>query len=278
LTTNYTVTLAVIGTSNTYNGSVTLLSPYATLSSDYDIVIQRVLPMTQLISLSDNSSTPAQTYMEGYDRNTMLSQQLQEQVSRAVTIPANLSSAALPQPVAGYILGWSATGTLTNLVGTASGTLAVPIADANLQTISAAGKVGGGALTLLTDIPSGAGRIPRANTPLIYTDTVVTLTDGVGSVIDSTLGNIFSMTATADRTLGTTTGSVNGQKIIIEFTASGGARTLTLPNSTTGDFAFGSDITAITQTASGKTDYVGAIYHSSDARYHVVAYAKGYST
>lgn len=152
------------------------------------------------------------------------------------------------------------------------------IADTKLATISTAGKVQGDALTLLANVPSGAGRLPRANAPLINTDTVVALADGAGSVINASTGNIFKMTATADRTLGTPTNATDGQKIVIRFTASGGARTLTLPVANTGDFAFGEDVTALTATTSGKTDYIGCIYSSVDKRWHVVAVSKGYST
>jgi hypothetical protein len=95
-------------------------------------------------------------------------------------------------------------------------------------------------------------------------------------VIDAATGNVFTMTATANRTLGTPTNPTNGQKIIIKFTASGGTRTLTLPTATTGDFAYGSDITVLTSTISGKTDYVGCIYDSTASRWDVVAYSKGY--
>lgn len=153
---------------------------------------------------------------------------------------------------------------------------AAGIVDTKLATISTAGKVSGAALTLLANTPSGAGRIPRANAPLVHTDTIVALSDGAGSVIDCSTGNIFTMTATADRTLGTTTNCVDGQKFIIAFTASGADRTLTLPTSTSGDFAYGTDVTALTATTSGKTDFVGCIYSTTANRARVVATSKGY--
>lgn len=109
-----------------------------------------------------------------------------------------------------------------------------------------------------------------------FREKVVTVSDGAGAVIDASLGNIFDWSAAADRTAGTTTNPTNGQKIIIRFTASGGARTLTLPTATTGDFAFGSDITAITQTASGKTDLIGCVYSTTLNRWMVAAYTKGF--
>jgi hypothetical protein len=105
---------------------------------------------------------------------------------------------------------------------------------------------------------------------------VVTVADGAGAVIDASLGNEFEWSLAADRTAGTPTNPIEGQKIIIEVYASGAARTLTLPTAGAGDFAFGSDITAITQTASGKYDYIGCKYNGIAGRWHVMAYAKGY--
>lgn len=171
---------------------------------------------------------------------------------------------------------------LTSLASIPSGAGEIPTAniptlsDSKLSQITTASKVSGAAITLLTSVPSGAGRLPRVNAPLVNTDMLVTLTDEAGSVLDASLGNIFTLTATADRTLGTTTNPTDGQKIIIRFIASSAARTLTLPTATTGDFAFGTDITALSQTASGKTDYIGCVYNSSSGRWHVVAYVKGF--
>lgn len=104
---------------------------------------------------------------------------------------------------------------------------------------------------------------------------VVTVTDGAGAVIDASLGNVFDWTAAADRTAGTTTNPVNGVMIIIRFTASGGARTLTLPTASTGDFRYNTDITALTATTSGKTDHIGCLYNSAAGRWDVIAYTKG---
>lgn len=150
------------------------------------------------------------------------------------------------------------------------------IVDTKLAQITTASKVSGAAITLLTNLPSGAGRIPRVNTPLVSLDTPVTLADGAGSVIDASTGSFFTQSASADRTLGTPTNPTDGQKIIIRFYASSGARTLTLPVAGNGDFSFGSDVTAITQTVSGKYDYIGCIYNGTSQRWNVVAYAKGY--
>jgi hypothetical protein len=142
------------------------------------------------------------------------------------------------------------------------------ITDVKLQTISTAGKVSMAAVT---------GRAAQNNLPLIgQAQADITLTDEAGHIFDASTGNCFIMTATADRTLGTPTNPVANQRIIIKFKASGAARTLTLPVATSGDFRYGSDITTLTQTASGKIDYIGCIYNGTDSRWDVVAFVKGY--
>lgn len=103
----------------------------------------------------------------------------------------------------------------------------------------------------------------------------ITLTDGATPALDASLGNVFRLAAAGDRTIAVPSNAVGGQKIVIEHLASGGARTLAL-NSGAGGFRFGSDITALTQTASGKTDYIGCIYNDTDSKWDVVGYTKGF--
>jgi hypothetical protein len=103
----------------------------------------------------------------------------------------------------------------------------------------------------------------------------VALTDTATPALDASLGTVFTLSATGDRTIAVPTNATKGQKIIIRHFASGGARTLAL-NSGTGGFGFGSDITGLTQTASGKTDYIGAVYNLSLNLWHIVGYVKGY--
>lgn len=103
----------------------------------------------------------------------------------------------------------------------------------------------------------------------------VVLEDVATPALDASLGNTFTLIATGDREIAVPTNSISGQKITIRHTASGGARTLTL-NTGAGGFRFGSDITSLAQTASGKTDWVGAIFHGIDSKWDVVAVVQGY--
>lgn len=103
LGTDYTVTINTPGYSST--GSITKT---LALSSSYNLVIQRVLPITQQIVFTDNVGTDAYTYEEGYDRLTMIAQQLQAQINQAVLLPiGSTGPLTLPLPVQGQLLGWS---------------------------------------------------------------------------------------------------------------------------------------------------------------------------
>lgn len=162
------------------------------------------------------------------------------------------------------LLVLTATSSAVNEITLANG------ATGNNATLTASGETNTG----ITITGKGTKGVAIGNA---LSEKVSTITDAAGAVIDCSLGNLFTWTAAADRTAGTTTNAVAGQKMIISFTASAAGRTLTLPTATTGDFAFGSDITTLTQTASGKTDVIGCIYNSIVAnRWAVVAVSKGY--
>ncbi len=119
------------------------------------------------------------------------------------------------------------------------------------------------------------GTLLNARLNVINTPTLVTLSDGATPALDASLGTVFFLSAGGDRTIAVPTNPVSGQKIVIRHLASGGARTLAL-NSGAGGFRFGSDIAALTQTASGKIDYIGCIYNLADTKWDVVAVIKGF--
>lgn len=135
---------------------------------------------------------------------------------------------------------------------------------------NAAGDPTFGAVALATDV---SGVLPPANGGV--SAATVALTDGATPALNAALGTVFRLAAAGDRTIAVPSNPTAGQKIVIQHYASGGARTLAL-NSGAGGFRFGSDITALTQTASGKTDYIGAIYNDTDSMWDVVAVTKGF--
>ena len=105
---------------------------------------------------------------------------------------------------------------------------------------------------------------------------VSTLTDGATPALDAALGNTFVLTTAGNRTIAVPTNPVDGQKIVILHTVAAiGSRTLAL-NTGTGGFAFGTDITALTATPSGLTDYISCMYSAAANKWRVIAYVKGY--
>ena len=110
---------------------------------------------------------------------------------------------------------------------------------------------------------------------MLYATGTVTLADGATPALDASLGSTFLLTAAGDRTIAIPSNPQAGQKIVIAHTASGGARTLAL-NPGTGGFRFGTDVTALTATSSGLTDYIGCIYNATANKFDVIAYSKGY--
>lgn len=106
-------------------------------------------------------------------------------------------------------------------------------------------------------------------------EVVTALTDGATPALDASLGNMFTLTAAGNRTIAVPSNPTNGQKIVIIHLASGADRTLAL-NTGAGGFRFGTTITALSATTSGKKDYIGAIYNGADSKWDVVAYSKGF--
>lgn len=135
--------------------------------------------------------------------------------------------------------------------------------------------VNGSALTNLNASNVASGTLSNARLNAIVPPTVSVLTDGATPALNAALGNVFTLAAAGDRTIAVPSNPTDGQKIIIRHLASGGARTLAL-NTGAGGFRFGTDITALTQTTSGKTDYIGCVYNATDTKWDVVAYVKGF--
>ncbi|AYD81622.1 minor tail protein [Streptomyces phage Kromp] len=125
-------------------------------------------------------------------------------------------------------------------------------------------------------VGSGTGTISVLNPPGIDAPSqVISLTDGATIATDASRGRHFKVTIAGNRTLSVPTNPVDGQRVIWEVVASGGARTLSLAGGA-GGFVFGSDITALSATVSGKTDYIGAVYSATANAWRVIAYTKGY--
>lgn len=180
-------------------------------------------------------------------------------------------------------LSWSAVSLTAGVTGT------LPVANggtgvASLTTYSpiVGGTTTTGAVQQVTSNMGTSGAVLKttgtSSLPVwsnISTSVVSALTDEATPALDASLGTVFTLTSTTNPTIAVPSNPVSGQKIVISFTASGASRTLAL-NSGTGGFSFGSDITSLTATPDGTTDYVGCIYNVTANKWHVVSYSKGF--
>jgi hypothetical protein len=111
-------------------------------------------------------------------------------------------------------------------------------------------------LNLLTGVTALMTRVPR----------VVTTTDDATAVIDCNVTDQYQLTAVANATEFTVTGTpTNGQKLIIRLKDAGVAKALTW----TGFAAIG--VTLPTTTVASKTHYIGCIYNSASSKWDAVA-------
>lgn len=108
----------------------------------------------------------------------------------------------------------------------------------------------------------------------------VTVTYAATVSINAALGTHFRITATGNCQLLATTNATDGQVIVVQFLASGGARTLSLLTTATSQaFKFSTDaggVQALTATPSGTTDLVQFMYDGGTARWWPIAYQKGF--
>lgn len=106
ITTHYTITGAGVAA----GGTVTMLTPPAIGET---LVILREEQFTQGLDLVENDPFPSDSVEQQFDTLTMLLQQLNERVGRALYIPvsdASGAATALPAPAISKVLAWDATG------------------------------------------------------------------------------------------------------------------------------------------------------------------------
>jgi hypothetical protein len=255
LTTDYTVT----GVGAPAGGNVVFV---AAPGAGKAVILLRVVAQTQQSSLPANDKFPSTTVETALDKLTMLVQQLNEVDQRALklAITSAFANLTLPDPVAGLILQWK--GDLTGLQNaslTGTGLVALPLAVNQGGTGS-------------TDAASARTALTAAKQL-----TVQTLTHGASPVIDASLGDTYVLVPQEDFTLANPTNPTNGQRIIVRIKQDGvGARHLT---GFGGNWRGGTDLSLasiVLSTAAGKTDYLGAYYDSTDNKWDVIAFIKGY--
>lgn len=119
ISTHYTVSFA----SGTEGGTVTMLT--APTASE-ELLILRSLSQTQSTDFPTASNIPETSLENGLDKSVMLVQELQETLARSLTFSetSETSGITMPEPVAGYLLGWNASAdNLENKSGAPSVTL-----------------------------------------------------------------------------------------------------------------------------------------------------------
>lgn len=121
-----------------------------------------------------------------------------------------------------------------------------------------------------TNVPTVGGTSLYATTATLtnkaVTQRVVTATDDATAVIDVAVTDVYELSAIANNTTFSFTGSpTDGQKFIVRYKDAGVSKTLTW----TGFVAIG--ITLPTATTASKWGYVGVVYNSAASAYHAVA-------
>lgn len=106
------------------------------------------------------------------------------------------------------------------------------------------------------------------------TPSVSVLTDAATIAVNAALGNQFTCTITASRTLGNPTGATHGQLILFAIRQNGtGGYTLSFDTK----YRFGDEIgTPVIATGADKTSYIGVRYHSGDDKFDVISFVSNY--
>jgi hypothetical protein len=118
----------------------------------------------------------------------------------------------------------------------------------------------------------------QALATLLHPQLLIDLVDGATVELDVQAASevkVFRLAALGNRLLGVPSNPTNGQLIIIQHYAAGGAnRTLSL-TTVFGGFRFGSVITSLSATLANKTDYILAVYNGADGYWDIVGVSKG---
>lgn len=133
--------------------------------------------------------------------------------------------------------------------------------------------IGTNAPAYLFDV-NGVGNVTELRVNASMRFKAVTLTDAATIATDASLGDEFRVTLADNRTLGNPTNPVDAKRCIWRFKQDAtGNRTISLDTK----FRLGADITSITlSTAANKVDYMLAEYNSTDDKWDVLAFNKGF--
>jgi len=234
LNTDYTVTGA-----GTAGGNV-VLTTGSECASGYALTITRDVELTQETDYEDGGGLSAETLETNVDRLTLIAQDQEEKIARAIKLPsyATLTDIDFPFPIANTLVGWNSAGTGLTTYDTT--TVELPQIDyiGNYASLAAA----------VAEIGS--------NPKTLQINSVTTIADGVTVTVPSTLQLWFT----------------DGGRVV--GTAGGGTETLTINGVVIADpeqQIFGSNLTVTSgklgivypewwgAVADGTTDCVTAI-------------------
>src|SRR5581483_3036341 len=248
------------GVLKTLNTDYTVSGAGAPSGNGVTVLIVRVEPFTQASALPSNDKFPTSTVEAALDKLTMITQQLNEVDGRALKLALTslFSNIQVDDPVIGQFLLWATGPRLTSSALASAGLLPDPVTvlhGGTGSTTAAGARTNLGAATQLT-----AQSVAYAAT-IQY---------------DLATGDFFETTLTGPLTLGTPLHPVDGRRILIRLRQDAtGGRTLAFG----GVWRFGTQLLAtdvVLSTAANKTDYLGAVYHSGDDKWDVIAFLKGF--
>jgi len=216
ITTHYTVTGG-----NGSSGTVTMITPPA---SGETLTIYRQTALTQLTDYVENDAFPAETHEAALDKLTLITQELQEDIGRAVQLSATsgLSSVAFPSPGAGEFIKWNSGGTALETID---------IADVSAIELPAS-----------NGLMVYSGTTSLTSRTLTGTANEITVTNGSGVSGNPTLSLPSALTFTGK----TVTGGTFSSPSITNASFSGGG---TLSGTFTGGTLSGPTITSGTLTS-----------------------------
>lgn len=281
--TYYTMTLNIDYSVSTIkfpnNGYITLLpgGAWPTIPSGDTIIISRTLPLTQLISISDYSPTPASVWNQAFDRSCMIEQQL----NQSIIALGNLTGPAGPAGPQGPA-GPSGPGTGDVLAPASSTANYVPQWNGSSSKRLLDGVAIGNTANCLVKL-DGAGNYPAVNGSNITNINATTLG---GLVVANSANNITAFDAagrypamdgsnitnissssgggiiayTVFTSTGTFTKDANTTKLMVECVGGGGGGSGASGGADGGTTSFGSVCSATAGTGAG----VGGVGSNGD--------------
>ena len=177
----------------------------------------------------------------------------------------------------GGVINWNnGNATLTHSAGLLTSNVSLSIGTSNALTLGTI-ELGHASDTTISRSAAGVIQVEGVVIPSIsstntltnkrITQRVITTTDDATAVIDVDTTDVYELSAVANATEFSTTGTpTDGQKLIIRFKDAGVAKAITW-NSVF--VAIG--VTAPTTTVAGKWHYVGATYNTAATKWHIIA-------